>query len=164
MEFTYTAEQEELIRTLRAFARKELAPRSHRWDTTGEFPWDVWRQLGELGLLGLRAPAAWGGSETDLVTMGIATEEIARGDFGCTYGIQLAGLAGEIIGRNGTEEVKARWLPPTVRGEAIVALALTEPSVGSDAANLACRAEREGDEYVISGEKSGISLDRKSVV
>jgi len=158
MEFTYTAEQEELIRTLRAFARKALAPHSHRWDTTGEFPWDVWRQMGELGLLGLRAPAAYGGQEADLLTMGIATEEIARGDFGCTYGIQLAGLAGEILGRNGTEEVKARWLPPTVRGEAVIALALTEPSVGSDAANLACRAVRDGDAYVITGEKSGISL------
>jgi cyclohexanecarboxyl-CoA dehydrogenase len=158
MEFSYTAEQDELIRTLRAFARKELAPRSHRWDTSREFPWDVWRQMGELGLLGLRAPAAYGGGEADLVTMGIATEEIARGDFSCTYGIQLAGLAGEIIGTNGSDEVKARWLPPTVRGEAVVALALTEPSVGSDAANLACRAAREGDEYVITGEKSGISL------
>jgi cyclohexanecarboxyl-CoA dehydrogenase len=158
MEFTYTPEQEELIRTLRAFARKELAPRSRGWDTGGEFPWEAWRRMGELGLLGLRAPAAYGGSETDLVTMGIATEEIARGDFGCTYGIQLAGLAGEIIGRNGTEEVKARWLPPPARGEAVVALALTEPGVGSDAANLACRAERDGEGYVITGEKSGISL------
>ncbi len=158
MEFTYTAEQEELIRTLRAFGRRELAPRSHHWDTSGEFPWDAWRQMGELGLLGLRAPAAYGGGEADLVTMGIVTEEIARGDFGCTYGIQLAGLAGEIIGRNGSEEVRARWLPPTVRGETIIALALTEPSVGSDAANLVCRAVREGDEYVITGEKSGITL------
>ncbi|MBI4270580.1 MAG: acyl-CoA dehydrogenase family protein [Candidatus Rokubacteria bacterium] len=158
MEFSYTAEHEELIRTLRAFARKELAPRSHRWDTTGEFPWDAWRQMGELGLLGLRAPAAYGGQEADLVTMGIATEEIARGDFGCTYGIQLAGLAGEILGRNGSDEVKTRWLPPTVRGEAIIALALTEPSVGSDAANLVCRAERDGDGYAITGEKSGITL------
>jgi len=158
MDFSYTAEQEELIRTLRAFARKELAPRSHRWDTTGEFPWDVWRQMGELGLLGLRAPAAYGGGEADLVTMGIATEEVARGDFGCTYGIQLAGLAGEIIGRSGGDEVRARWLPPTVRGETVIALALTEPGVGSDAANLACRAVREGDAYVLTGEKSGISL------
>lgn len=158
MEFAYTVEQEELIRTLRAFARKELAPSSRRWDTTGEFPWDAWRQMGQLGLLGLRAPAAYGGQETDLVTMGIATEEIARADFSCTYGIQLAGLAGEIIGRNGSDELKARWLPPTVRGDAVIALALTEPSVGSDAANLVCRAVREGDHYVITGEKSGISL------
>ncbi len=85
-------------------------------------------------------------------------QEIGRGDFGCTYGIQLAGLAGEILGRNASEEIKPRWLPPTARGETVIALALTEPGVGSDAANLACRAERDGDTYVLTGEKSGISL------
>jgi cyclohexanecarboxyl-CoA dehydrogenase len=158
VDFALTPEQEELIRTLRAFAKRELAARSGHWDKSGEFPWDVWRQMGELGLFGFRAPAEFGGGESDLLTMGIATEEIARGDFGATYGIQLAGLAGEIIGRNGSDEVKRRWLPPTVRGETIVSIALTEPTVGSDAANLACRAVREGDEYVITGEKSGISL------
>lgn len=158
MDFALTAEQEELVRTLRAFARRELAPRSREWDRTGEFPRDAWRRMGELGLLGLRAPAEYGGQEADLLTMGIAAEEIARGDFSCTYAIQLAGLACEIIGRNGGEEVRRRWLPPTISGEAVVALALTEPGVGSDAAGLACRAERDGDGYLITGEKSGISL------
>jgi len=158
MDFAFTPEQEELVRTLRAFAKKELQPRSSHWDKTGEFPWDVYRQLAELGLLGLRTSAIYGGQEADLRTFGLAMETIARGDFGCTYGIQLAGLAGEILGRNASEEIKTRWLPATARGEAVVALALTEPGVGSDAANLACRAERDGDEYVITGEKSGISL------
>jgi cyclohexanecarboxyl-CoA dehydrogenase len=158
MDFAFTPEQEELIRTLRAFARRELAPRSAHWDKTGEFPWDAWRQMGELGLFGLRTAAEYGGQEADLVTTGIAIEEIARGDFACTYGLQLAALAGEIVGKNGTEEVRRRWLPPMVRGESVIAIALTEPTVGSDAANLACRAVREGDEYVITGEKSGISL------
>ena len=159
MDLAFTPEQDELIRTLRAFARKELAPRSAAWDRSGEFPWDVWRQLGELGLLGLRIPVAHGGQEADYLTFGIAMQEVGRGDFGCTYGIQLAGLAGEILGRNASEEIKRRWLPPTARGEAVIALALTEPGVGSDAANLACRAERAGDgAYVLTGEKSGISL------
>ena len=158
MDFALTPEQEELVRTLRAFARRELAPRSAHWDKTGEFPWDAWRQMGELGLFGLRTAAEYGGQEADLVTTGLAIEEIARGDFACTYGLQLAALAGEIIGKNGTEEVRRRWLPPMVRGESVIAIALTEPTVGSDAANLACRAVREGDEYVITGEKSGISL------
>jgi cyclohexanecarboxyl-CoA dehydrogenase len=85
-------------------------------------------------------------------------EEIARGDFGATYGVQLAAFAAEIIGPNATEEVRQRWIPPTTRGEAVIALALTEPSAGSDAAQLACRAERDGDDYVLTGEKSGISL------
>lgn len=158
MDFALTSEQEELSRTLRSFARKELAPRSRHWDKTGEFPWDALRQLGELGLLGFRTPPELGGSEIDLVSMGIAMEEIARGDFGATYGIQLAGLAGQILGRNATDEVKTRWLPSTARGETIVALALTEPGVGSDAANLACRAVQDGDSYRLTGEKSGISL------
>ncbi|HEV8439280.1 MAG TPA: acyl-CoA dehydrogenase family protein [Methylomirabilota bacterium] len=158
MDFAFTSEQEELSRALRAFARKELAPRSREWDKSSDFPWQVWRQLGELGLLGFRTPPALGGSEIDLVSMGIAMEEVARGDFSATYGIQLAGLAGQILGGNASDEVKARWLPPTARGDSIVALALTEPGVGSDAANLACRAAHDGDGYVLTGEKSGISL------
>jgi len=158
MHLDFTPEQEDLTRTLRAFARKELAPRSREWDRNGEFPWDAWRHMGELGLLGLRTPAAYGGQEADYLTFGIAMHEIGRGDFSCTYGIQLAGLAGEILGKNASEEIKRRWLPSTARGETVIALALTEPGVGSDAANLACRAERDGDEYLITGEKSGISL------
>jgi cyclohexanecarboxyl-CoA dehydrogenase len=158
LDFSFTPEQEELARTLRAFARKELAPRSREWDRSGKFPWDAWRQMGELGLLGLRAPTELGGSEADLVTTGIAVEEIARGDFGVTYGIQLAAFAAEIVGRSGTEEIRQQWIPGTTRGETVIALALTEPGAGSDAAHLACRAEREGDDYVLTGEKSGISL------
>lgn len=158
MDLAFSPEQDELVRTLRQFARRELAPRSAQWDKTGEFPWEAWRRMGELGLLGLRVPAAYGGQEADFLTFGIAMEEIGRGDFSCTYGIQLAGLAGEILGRSGSEAIKTRWLPPTASGLAVVALALTEPGAGSDAANLACRAERDGDGYVITGEKSGISL------
>ncbi|HYR73516.1 MAG TPA: acyl-CoA dehydrogenase family protein [Candidatus Acidoferrum sp.] len=158
MDLAFSPEQDELVRTLRQFARRELAPHSAQWDKTGEFPWEAWRRMGELGLLGLRIPAAYGGQEADFLTFGIAMEEIGRGDFSCTYGIQLAGLAGEILGRSGSDAIKTRWLPPTASGEAVVALALTEPGAGSDAANLACRAERDGDGYVITGEKSGISL------
>ena len=158
MDLAFSPEQEELARTLRQFARRELAPRSAQWDRTGEFPWEAWRRMGELGLLGLRVPVAHGGQEADFLTFGIAMEEIGRGDFSCTYAIQLAGLAGEILGRSAPADLQARWLPPTARGEAVVALALTEPGVGSDAANLVCRAERDGSDYVITGEKSGISL------
>jgi cyclohexanecarboxyl-CoA dehydrogenase len=158
MDLQLSPEQEALGRTLRQFARKELAPHSAAWDRTGQFPWDAWRRMGELGILGLRIPAEYGGQESDFLTLGIAMEEIGRGDFSCTYGIQLAGLAGEILGRSAPAEIKARWLPPTAAGEAVVALALTEPGAGSDAANLACRAERDGDGYVLTGEKSGISL------
>jgi len=158
VDLQFSPEQDALARTLRQFARRELAPHSAAWDRGGEFPRAAWRRMGELGLLGLRIPAAYGGQESDFLTFGIAMEEIGRGDFSCTYGIQLAGLAGEILGHNATEEIKARWLPGTASGEAVVALALTEPGAGSDAANLACRAERAGAGYVLTVEKSGISL------
>src|SRR5262245_4586057 len=134
LDFSFTPEQEEMARTVRVFARKELAPRSSQWDKSGEFPWDIWRHMGQLGLLGLRAPADLGGVGTDLVTTGIAVEEIGRGDFGATYGIQLAAFAAELIGAGGADEVRQRWIPPTTRGETVIALALTEPGAGSDAA------------------------------
>ena len=89
--------------------------------------------------------------------MGIASEEIARGVFSCTYGIQLAGLAGEILEERQRRD-KDALVAPHRAWETIVALALTEPGVGSDAASLSCRAVRDGDAYVITGEKSGISL------
>src|SRR5213078_4471721 len=158
MDFAFTPEQEELARTARAFATRELAPRSREWDRTGEFPKATWRRMGELGLLGLRIPVAYGGVDADFTMLGIAMEETARGDFSCTYGIQLAALAGEILGKNGMPEVCRRWLAPTATGEAVIALALTEPSAGSDAAALQCRARRDGDDWIVTGEKSGISL------
>src|SRR5438105_1186437 len=158
MDFTFSPEQDELARTVRAFAARELAPRSREWDRSAAFPRDTWRQMGELGLLGLRVPVEYGGVDADFVMVGIAMEETARGDFSCTYGIQLAALAGEILGKNGDPEVCRRWLPPVASGESAMALALTEPSAGSDAAALQCRARRDGDDWIITGEKSGISL------
>jgi len=158
MDFAFTPEQDELARTVRAFATRELAPRSREWDRTGRFPKETWRRMGELGLLGLRVPVEYGGVDADFLMVGIAMEETARGDFSCTYGIQLAALAGEILGKNGDPEVCRRWLPPVASGEVAMALALTEPSAGSDAAALQCRARRDGDDWIITGEKSGISL------
>ena len=146
LDFALDPEQEVLVRTIRAFAQRELAPHSGQWDRDRVFPAEAWRQMGELGLLGLRVPAALGGQEADLVTVGLAMEEIARGDFSCTYGIQLSTLAGEIIGKRGDAALRERWLPPMTRGEAVIALALTEPGGGLGRGRLAMRAEREGDE------------------
>ena len=100
--------------------------------------------MGALGLLGLRVPAALGGQDADLVTVGLAMEEIARGDFSCTYGIQLSTLAGEIIGKRGDAALRERWLPPMTQGDAVIALALTEPGrgLGRGAADHAGRAGR----------------------
>lgn len=158
LDFTLTAEQLDLVRVVRAFAARELAPSSRQGDRGGDFPWEIWRRLGEVGVLGFRIPAEYGGLPADLLTVGLAMEEVARGDFSATYGIQLASLAGDILSATAPVEVKKRWLPGLAAGEAVLALALTEPGVGSDAGRLACRAERDGDDYLLTGEKSGISL------
>jgi cyclohexanecarboxyl-CoA dehydrogenase len=158
LDFTLTTEQQDLARTLRAFARRELAPRSRDGDRGGDFPWELWRRMGEVGVLGFRIPVEYGGLPADLVTVGLAMEEVARGDMSATYGIQLATLAGDILTATAPVEIKKAWLPGIASGETVLALALTEPGGGSDAARLTCRAERDGDDYVLTGEKSGISL------
>jgi cyclohexanecarboxyl-CoA dehydrogenase len=158
MEFTLTSDQEELVRTLRVFAKREIAPHSRRWDQTYEFPRDVCRKMAEFGLFGFRIPDEYGGQPTDLLTMGLAVQEIARADFGLTGVMDNAMLAGELLGAGSPPEIRKQWLPAVARGEGMFSLALTEPSVGSDAARLACRAERSGDDYVITGEKSGITF------
>jgi len=114
--------------------------------------------MGEFGVLGFRIPTEYGGLPADLLTVGIAMEEVARGDLSATYGIQLATLAGDILNATAPADVKKRWLPGVASGETVIALALTEPGGGSDAGRLVCRAERDGDGYVLTGEKSGISL------
>ena len=102
MDFAFSPEQDELIRTLRGFARKELQPRSAHWDKSGEFPWEAFRQMGELGLLGLRIPAAHGGQDSDYLTFGIAMEEIARGDFAGHFPISKMPLLRSRIGARST--------------------------------------------------------------
>lgn len=158
MDFKFTADQEELIRTLRVFAKREIAPHSRQWDRTSEFPRVVCRKMAELGLFGFRVPEEFGGQPTDLLTMGIAVQEIARADFSLTGVMDNAMLAGELLGAGSPREIKKEWLPAVARGERVFSLALTEPSVGSDAAKLACKAARDGDDYVITGEKSGITF------
>ena len=78
MDFALTPEQDELVRALRVFAKRELAPRSGHWDKSGEFPWDVWRQMGELGMFGLVLPERYGGADAEFITLCVAIEELAK--------------------------------------------------------------------------------------
>lgn len=158
LDFSFTEAQQELIRTLRVFAKEELAPQYATGDRTGAFPFAQWKKIAELGLTGLLVPAEYDGQEADCVTAGIAAEEIARGDFNCAYAVLMTDLLGEILSKHASPEIKKAWLAPMARGEKIIGLALTEPRGGSDAAALTTRAVRDGDDYVLSGEKSGISM------
>jgi cyclohexanecarboxyl-CoA dehydrogenase len=157
VDFAFTETQQEFARVVRAFALEELAPKYAHWDRTGEFPAEQWRKMGQLGITGICIPDAYGGQEADCVTAGIAAEEIARGDFNCGYALIENCLNGEIL-RHAHDIVKARWLPGMARGDRILAIAVTEAQGGSDAASMQTRALRHGDEYILSGEKSGISM------
>lgn len=108
--------------------------------------------------MGLRIPEAYGGQEADCVTSGVACEELGRADFNASYLVLNALLIGEILAANGTPEQKDRWLRPLAAGEVTPALCLTEPDHGSHAAELTLRAERDGDGWRLSGEKTSITL------
>ncbi|GGZ13234.1 acyl-CoA dehydrogenase family protein [Novosphingobium colocasiae] len=158
MDLAFTPEQQMIADVIDAFAREVLLPRYAHWDRTGNLPEEQFARMGEIGLLGLRVPEAFGGQDVDAVTAGLAIEAAARGDFNCCYAILIACFAGEILGRHGDDAVKAEWLPGMASGEKIICTCLTEPQGGSDAAGIRTRAVRQGDDYVISGEKASITL------
>ena len=158
MEFAFSEEQLLLQQAMRQFALNELLPHYARWDRGEKFPKEKLREVAELGILGLRIPEEYGGQLTSFVNAGIATEEIARGDFSYTLFIQIGLILSDLIAGFGEDEVKQEWLPRMASGEALVAFALTEPSAGSDAAQIATRAVRDGDDYLITGEKSSITF------
>jgi len=154
----FSAEQEQMRRTVRDFATRELLPLYTHWDRTGDFPLDLWRRMGELGLCGTRVPEEYGGQEMSAVTTGIVAEEVARGDFNCSYAVLMTALCGEVLRAHAGSRVHNEWMRPMAAGQAVVGLALTEPGSGSDAKAMRSVARRDGDEYVLTGEKTGVSL------
>lgn len=138
---------------MREFARKEIGPKIREYERKEEFPWELYRKMGKAGLLGLRIPKKYGGQEADAVTMGILQEELAR----VGWQIPLGDILAEILALHGPEHLKSDWLPALVKGEKMLGVANTEPSAGSDAAAIATRAVRNGDNYVLNGEKQFIT-------
>lgn len=158
LNFEFTSEQEQFRKILREFAKEELLPNYTKWDREGITPRHLWKQLGHLGVTGLRIPEEYGGTGTDCVTTGIAAEEIGRGDFNLTYAVMLNALVGEIIAQHANNALKNEWLPQIASGDKIVGIAITEPSAGTDAGGIQSTARLNGDYYILNGEKSGISV------
>jgi len=146
--------EEEMVRIeVSRFARKELAPGARERAKMDHMPWDIIGKLANLGLLGLGLPEKYGGQSANWVTIGIVTEELAKVDIAA--GHLIAHLRGLCIAlERANEELKEEWLPLISSGKKMIALALTEPNCGSDAAAIETRAVRQGNEYSLSGEKT----------
>src|SRR3990172_7334012 len=161
--FSFSEEQELFRRTVRDFGKTELAPKAAYWDQHEEFPYEQMPKMAQLGLTGLRIPAEYGGVGVDGMTAGIALEEVARADFACAGVLLLDALVGDMLTNYGSDDQKQRWLPPIAAGQAVSALGLTEPDAGTDAAALKMTASRDGDDFILNGEKSGISMANADV-
>src|ERR1700756_3115058 len=158
MDFAFNPEQELLRTTLADFAARELAPHYMARDNDDDLPREIVRKLGELGLCAPMVDPRYGGQSLDYVALGIAHEEIARADFNAAYVLLLTALVGAIIAAQGDDDQKSAFLPPICRGEVVPALGVTEPAGGSDAAHVKLAARRDGDGYLLDGEKTSISF------
>src|SRR5262249_33057232 len=154
MDFELTEDQELLRNAVREFAQEAVKPRTATIDQTGDFPKDLFREAGKLGLAGVSVPTEYGGSGMDTVSYAIVIEEISRAcaNMGVILSVNNS-LVCDPIDRFGNEDQKRRFLTPLAKGEKLGCFALTEPDAGSDAGNQKTRAIREGDHYRISGQK-----------
>lgn len=152
-----TEELSALRQMARKFASEKLAPGYKAREQAGAFGPDILREMGGLGLIAPELPEELGGLGAGSIYSGVIIEEIARADFNMGYINILASLNGQILARFGNDEIRRDWLPKLTAGELMLAIALTEPRGGSDAANLGLKMERVGDHYVLNGEKTSIS-------
>ncbi|QNP47181.1 cyclohexanecarboxyl-CoA dehydrogenase [Diaphorobacter aerolatus] len=141
----------------RRFAQGRVAPGFQERDRTRVLDRELMREMGEMGFIAPELPEKFGGQGMGSLAAGVIHEAIAAADLSISYINLLASLNGQILAAHGAPEVARPWLERLVQGEALLAIALTEPRGGSDAANLRLRVERVGDEYVINGEKTSIS-------
>ena len=153
----YFRDEHELFRSaVRRFVEEEIVPNVDEWEERGEIPRSLFRQLGELGFLGVEYPPEYGGGGADFWMTVVLAEEMAR----CRAGgvafsvIVHTDMSSPWLARLGTDEQKSRYLPSVISGEKVCALAITEPGAGSDMAGIATRAERDGDEWVLNGSKT----------
>jgi isovaleryl-CoA dehydrogenase len=158
LDFDLGQDIEMLRDTVQNFAAHEIAPRAAETDQRNEFPMDLWRKLGDLGLLGITVGEEYGGTSMGYVAHVVAMEEVSRASaaVGLSYGAH-SNLCVNQINRNGSEAQKRRYLPRLISGEHVGALAMSEPNSGSDVVSMKLRAQRHGERYVLNGNKMWIT-------
>jgi cyclohexanecarboxyl-CoA dehydrogenase len=158
LSFAITAEQEALVDVARRFGEQQLAPYYKQREREGAFDRATLRAMGELGLFGVELAEAYGGLGLDCTTAGLVLEALCRADYNIGQLMVTMSLSGVILAGHGTPHVVEPWLRGVTEGRMIPAIALTEPGGGSDAANLTLRASKDGDTYVLDGEKTSTSF------
>jgi len=163
VDFDLTLDQKEIQALTRDFATAEIEPHAAQWDRDHHFPRELYGKLAELGLMGACVPEEYGGAGVDFLSYILVLEELSRADagVGVTVAVHTSAVTLPILAY-GTDEQKARFVPPLARGEHLGAFALTEPEAGSDAGALRTKAEQDGDGWVITGAKQWITNGRYS--
>jgi alkylation response protein AidB-like acyl-CoA dehydrogenase len=158
MDFELTEEQRIIQKTIRDFATTELAPIADELDEKEEFPHRIFKRIRELGLLGMLLPPAYGGSDAGELSLALAIEEIAKACASTADIVDSAAIIGTVpIFHHGTEEQKQRFLPSLATGEKISSYAITEPDAGSDIGAIRTKAVKDGDTYILNGQKTFIT-------
>jgi butyryl-CoA dehydrogenase len=157
--------RKEIIETVRRFVAREVIPVASELEHEDQFPADIVEQMRQLGLFGVTIPEAYGGLGLDLLTYVGVIEELAYGWMSLTGVVNTHTMAATLILAHGSEDQKQRWLPSLATGERRGALSLSEPDAGSDTRNISCRAQLDGDEYVLNGTKAWVTNgERASLV
>ncbi|TAK67952.1 MAG: cyclohexanecarboxyl-CoA dehydrogenase [Betaproteobacteria bacterium] len=164
MDFSLTPEQEAMRDLAARFAKEKLAPDYMKREKNHTIDRAILKEMGSLGLISMALPEKYGGMGVDCATSGLIIEQIAYGDFNISYVQLVSWLMGQILCKYAAPEVAQEWVPKLAAGESLVALGLTEPRGGSDAANLILRAEPKGDHYIINGEKTSVSFSEQADV
>ncbi|MFJ7825663.1 acyl-CoA dehydrogenase family protein [Psychrobacillus sp. NPDC096623] len=159
MNFDFSEEQVLLRKTVRQFVDNEIIPHIAKWESDGAFDPSIWKRLADLGLMGVCIPEKYGGSGMDYNSLAIVCEELERGDTAFRTAVSVhTGLNSMTLMQWGSEQQKQKYLVPQANGEKIGAFGLTEPGAGSDVAAMSTFAELDGDDYVLNGQKTWISL------
>lgn len=165
MNFDFTEEQVMLRKTVRDFVDREIMPNMAEWDRAGQFDASIIPKLADLGLMGVCIPEQYGGSGMDYNALAIVCEELERGDTAFRTAVSVhTGLNSMTLLQWGTEEQKNNYLIPQAKGEKIGAFGLTEPGAGSDVASLQSTADKDGDHYILNGQKHGFPFVTQPII